>query len=170
MSVVDALAPLVRGLHGRGDVAVAGPVDALSEFESERESDPGPLEVGVSGVGTLTWPLSSSTLDALQQIADRAPYGDGQRNVRDSRVRRAWQLGADLVELGAAWHATIEALAKRSGLGLGQGGRCHATFYKLLIYPPGGHFEAHRDTEKAEGMFATLVVVLPNPFEGGEVV
>lgn len=157
MSVVDALSPLVRRLRGSGDVAVAGPMDEIAE-------------VTVSGVGPLSWPLTEPTLERLRQTADRAPYGDGQRNVRDSRVRRAWQLGADRVELGAAWPATIDALAQQAGLGLGQLGPCHATFYKLLIYPPGGHFKAHRDTEKAEGMFATLVVVLPSAFEGGEVV
>ena len=32
--------------------------------------------------------------------------------------------------------------------------------YKLLLYKTGGHFKAHRDTEKAEGMFGTLIVQL----------
>lgn len=32
----------------------------------------------------------------------------------------------------------------------------------------GSFFKSYRDTEKAEGMFATLVIMLPSEFEGGE--
>ena len=40
--------------------------------------------------------------------------------------------------------------------------------YKLLVYDTGSFFVAHRDTEKAPGMFATLVLVLPCDYSGGE--
>ena len=43
-----------------------------------------------------------------------------------------------------------------------------AELYKLLVYDAGGFFIEHRDTEKAEGMFGTLVIVLPSIYEGGE--
>jgi hypothetical protein len=43
-----------------------------------------------------------------------------------------------------------------------------AAFYKLLLYDEGSFFASHRDTEKAPGMFATLVVVLPSTSTGGE--
>ncbi|CAG8012473.1 unnamed protein product [Penicillium nalgiovense] len=39
----------------------------------------------------------------------------------------------------------------------------------MLIYEKGAMFKPHTDTEKAPGMFATLVIGLPSPFEGGEV-
>jgi hypothetical protein len=42
--------------------------------------------------------------------------------------------------------------------------------YKLLVYDQGSFFVSHRDTEKAPGMFATLVVVLPSASTGGELV
>jgi len=40
----------------------------------------------------------------------------------------------------------------------------------MLVYEPGDFFAEHRDTEKVDGMFATLVVVLPSAFTGGELV
>jgi hypothetical protein len=43
-----------------------------------------------------------------------------------------------------------------------------AHLHKLLVYPPGGHFKPHRDTEKEKGMFATLVIQLPSAFTGGK--
>lgn len=49
-------------------------------------------------------------------------------------------------------------------------GRVAAELYKLLIYDEGSFFVSHRDTEKAPGMFATLVIVLPSIYEGGELI
>jgi len=43
-----------------------------------------------------------------------------------------------------------------------------AELYKLLVYDTGGFFASHRDTEKVEGMFSTLVIVLPSSHSGGE--
>ena len=42
--------------------------------------------------------------------------------------------------------------------------------YKLVYYEKDGHFLSHRDTEKAPGMFATLVVQLPAGHYGGALV
>jgi len=39
-----------------------------------------------------------------------------------------------------------------------------------LLYEEGSFFAPHRDSEKEEGMFGTLVVVLPSQFTGGELV
>jgi hypothetical protein len=38
--------------------------------------------------------------------------------------------------------------------------------YKLLVYDRDGFFLAHRDTEKTDGMFGTLVVTLPSKYCG----
>jgi 2OG-Fe(II) oxygenase superfamily len=38
----------------------------------------------------------------------------------------------------------------------------------LLLYESGGHFTPHRDTEKEDGMFGTLVIQLPSIFTGGD--
>lgn len=42
--------------------------------------------------------------------------------------------------------------------------------YKLLVYEKGGHFVKHRDTEKEDGMVATMVVQLPSEHERGDLV
>jgi len=42
-----------------------------------------------------------------------------------------------------------------------------AELYKLLVYDRGGFFLAHRDTEKADGMFGTLVLTFPSTYRGG---
>jgi 2OG-Fe(II) oxygenase superfamily len=39
--------------------------------------------------------------------------------------------------------------------------------YQLLVYDRGGFFLPHRDTEKTERMFGTLVLTLPSTYRGG---
>jgi 2OG-Fe(II) oxygenase superfamily len=51
-----------------------------------------------------------------------------------------------------------------------QNANVSAELYKLLLYDDGGFFVSHRDTEKTEGMFGTLVIVLPSLHSGGEVI
>lgn len=45
-----------------------------------------------------------------------------------------------------------------------------ANLYKLLVYNTGSFFKPHRDSEKEDGMFATLVVQLPSKYSGGKLV
>jgi hypothetical protein len=44
-----------------------------------------------------------------------------------------------------------------------------ADLYKMLLYEVGGHFQPHRDSEKADGMFGTLIVQLPSVYSGGAI-
>jgi hypothetical protein len=48
--------------------------------------------------------------------------------------------------------------------------KLQAHLYDLLLYEPGSFFLPHRDSEKLDRMVATLVVVLPSSYEGGELV
>jgi hypothetical protein len=54
----------------------------------------------------------------------------------------------------------------RSGLGCGNAS-VSAELYKLLVYDRDGFFLEHRDSEKTDGMFGTLVVTLPSTYRGG---
>ena len=61
-------------------------------------------------------------------------------------------------------------IVDRCATGLGVSGNVQAELYKLLVYDAGSFFIKHRDTEKIPGMFATLVIVLPSEYQGGELV
>lgn len=53
-----------------------------------------------------------------------------------------------------------------------EAGAVRAELYKLNIMTAGGFFKAHKDTPRGDAAtcFGTLVVVLPVPFTGGELV
>lgn len=126
----------------------------------------------VEDVGLLSFPVPDSQVRALVEAAERAPYGKGADTLVDTSVRDCWQIGAERVRLGgAAWNETFAAILGSVGTGLGcPSERLEARFYKLLVYEPGGFFAPHRDTEKAEGMIATLSVSLPTAGAGGELI
>lgn len=106
----------------------------------------------------------------LIELAERAPYGRGGETLVDPAVRKVWQIAAPRVAIGARWQRTVDAIVADAMHGLGVSGSVRAELYKLLVYDVGSFFVEHRDTEKVDGMFATLVVVLPSAHEGGELV
>ena len=126
----------------------------------------------VEGAGMVSFPVPDAQARALIEAAERAPYGKGPETLVDASVRDCWQIDAEKVRLGgSAWPETFARILDAAAAGLGcPGGRLDAWLYKLLVYEPGGFFLPHRDTEKTDGMIATLSVSLPVAGVGGELV
>jgi len=130
-----------------------------------------PPRLVVTGVGSIALPLLPVQAEALLGVAEQAPYGRGSETLVDRAVRRTWQVdGARVALTGQRWSADLAAVVERVRRGLAVAGAIEAQLYKLLIYDTGSFFIPHRDTEKAPGMFATLVVVLPCDYSGGELI
>ena len=123
----------------------------------------------VEGVGQIALPLLPIQAEQLVKVAERAPYGKGEETLIDTDVRRTWQIGADKVRIsGKYWQQNLEEIVAWVANKLGVNGSVNAELYKLLVYDTGSFFVSHRDTEKSSGMFATLVIVLPSNYAGGE--
>lgn len=118
----------------------------------------------------LDWPFTKDDYQALMARATPAPYGHGERTVLNSQVRDAMQIDASELEYDEDWERQIDDIVAQAMQGLGVEGRVRAQAHKVLIYRRGGHFKPHRDSEKIEGMFATLIVALPTTFRGGRLV
>ena len=126
----------------------------------------------VKGAGALSFPVPEAQVQALVAVAERAPYGKGPATLVDRTVRDCLQIDAARIRLaGAGWRDTFGRVLAAAADGLGcPVDRLDAQLYKLLIYEPGGFFVPHRDTEKADGMIATLSISLPVAGAGGEIV
>jgi len=157
---LQPLENLLSSVERAGDFFVSGAVEM-----------PMP-KLEVEGVGVLSFPVPPAQIAALIQHATRAPYGRGEETILDESVRKVWQLPPEKVRLGGkSWAANFDGILKQVVAGLGcEGMAVSAEFYKLLVYDTGGFFCAHRDTEKADGMFGTLVLVLPSAHRGGELI
>jgi hypothetical protein len=118
----------------------------------------------------LSFPVPDAQARALIELAEPAPYGRGGETLVDPAVRKVWQIAASRVAIGTRWQRTLGAIVAEAAHGLGAPGSVRAELYKLLVYDRGSFFVEHRDTEKVDGMFGTLVVVLSSAHEGGELV
>ncbi len=157
--IATDLAALLGTVRRPGDFYVAGEI-AFS-----------PPSLDVASVGPVALPLLPIQARQLIDAAEPAPFGRGEQTIIDPTVRRCGQIGPDRVRLGGRhWARTLEDILARVSDGLGVDEPIDAEFYKLLIYDQGGFFVSHRDTEKVAGMFATLTVVLPSHFSGGDLI
>ncbi|KAF8604764.1 hypothetical protein BDV93DRAFT_471225 [Ceratobasidium sp. AG-I] len=132
--------------------------------------------LAVDGVGAIRLPLATDGSDntyakRLINACVQAPFGQGERTAVDKEVRDTWQVDAAQVHFtNPAWAKYIDEAMKSVCVTLGVDVEANAPkyeFYKLLVYEEGSHFLPHVDSEKTDGMFATMVVLLPSYFEGG---
>ena len=151
------LAALLQEVSRPGDFYAAGTLDIHTP------------RLEVEGVGVIALPLLPVQAAQILEVAERAPYGRGSETLVDTDVRRTWQVDAERLRIGGRhWAEDLGRIVRQVSDGLGVSGQVRAEPYKLLVYDTGSFFVAHRDTEKAPGMFATLVIVLPCDYSGGE--
>jgi hypothetical protein len=123
----------------------------------------------VDGLGPIALPLKRGMAKSLIACCHVAPYGQGTRTVIDLDVRNTHELNPEKFRLSEAWNTAIAAATRSAAAELGlPPDRLEARLYKLLVYEKGGKFLSHRDSEKHDRMVASMIVVLPNAFEGGE--
>ncbi len=126
----------------------------------------------VDELGAIGLPLTIKQAKELKKHCQQAPYGKGKETLVDTKVRRVWRMSTEKFALtNPAWKALLkEVIAQvQADLGLEEQ-KLEAHLYELLLYEPGSFFLSHRDGEKLDRMVATLVIVLPSSYEGGELV
>lgn len=115
-------------------------------------------------------------LTELLEVCSKAPYGRREATILDDSVRKTYQLQPTQLEFKNAEFMKklnkkfLPTMAKRLRLDQYDASHLELEFYKLLVYTPGCMFKPHRDSEKTERMLATLVVILPSIYTGGEMV
>ncbi|CAH0493930.1 unnamed protein product [Peronospora farinosa] len=121
------------------------------EYSLGGQADTLPVDPGlfVDSLGTISLPLVEEQVKKL--IAKSSTGSSRDKNP-------FWEKGLDKL---------TEIRANRLGY---KGIPLQCKLYKVLVYGEGGHFRIHRDTEKEDGMIATLVVQPPSTHEGGDLV
>src|SRR5207248_10382586 len=108
----------------------------------------------------------------LKKHCEEAPYGKGEETLVDTSVRRVWRLTPEHFSLtNPDWEPFLQQTVHKVQEELGlEEQKLESHLYDLLLYEPGSFFLPHRDGEKLDRMVATLVIVLPSSFQGGELV
>ena len=141
-------------------------------FATRRTSATDDLRLEVKGVGRVTWPVARTMARRLCAIARPARYGLKTETRFDPRVRDTWEIPKSRIRIDEPrWRKTFRPLLDRvrRDLGLADGSRLKAELHNMLVYGPGQFFAGHRDSEKADHMIGTLVVILPSEFTGGAI-
>ncbi|KAG9770929.1 hypothetical protein KCU88_g6480, partial [Aureobasidium melanogenum] len=128
----------------------------------------------LSDHGIVGLPLSKNDADVIISKARLSPFGKGEETLVDTSVRKSWQLEPTQFSIrNSEWNNAINRILNDvyKGLSLNCGREnVSADLYKLLLYEEGAFFKPHRDSEKAPGMFGTLMICLPSSHQGGELV
>ena len=129
--------------------------------------------IEISEFGILPLPLNRLTFDCIKPLCSQSPYGSGEETLVDVTVRNSFQLEPKKFEIkNEKFVDQISILVEnkiKPSLGLKRVD-IYAKIYKLLFYEPGGKFDEHRDTEKEDNMFGTLIIQLPSVFTGGDLI
>ncbi len=126
----------------------------------------------VDRVGAIRLPLDGAQARKLIKQCSQAPYGKGTETLVDTDVRRVWELDPARFKLkNPKWNDLVPSIIGEVQQALGlETTKLTAHLYKLLVYDKGSFFLAHRDGEKLDRMVATLVIALPSPHTGGELI
>lgn len=140
-------------------------------FYATEEFPVSKISVSVEGIGPIDFPISSETLEKLMALSHKAQFGLGEKTLLDETVRNTYEIPADKLQVTVPedeLNSLLEAM--RDSMGLDEKSRIVPHLYNLLLYAPGHFFQKHQDSEKLENMIATLVMVLPSPHIGGNLI
>ncbi|KAI0201670.1 hypothetical protein F4808DRAFT_469332 [Astrocystis sublimbata] len=147
-------------------------IQSAGDFAAMKRYQPAPNPVLKIGDCIIPLPLNTRDAELIKEHSRQAPFGKGNETVVDLEVRRTWELSLhDNVRiLNPAWSSFMQTLIHELCEDkLGIVGSIEAHAHKLLLYEEGSFFKAHKDSQKEQGMVATLAVCLPSEHKGGEV-
>jgi hypothetical protein len=131
------------------------------------------FDIKINQIGALNYPLSEDQIMELIAQAKPALFGWKDKTLLDEKIRKVWQVPKNKVKIGTKqWSKKFTKVLEefKQGLGLPKESRLEADLHSLLVYEPGCFFNGHRDSEKADGMVATMIVILPTEHTGGELI
>jgi hypothetical protein len=168
LSQSTAADPAVPAIHRIQQVLASA--DAPGTFATRHTAGINDIYFDVVDVGAVPLPMSDRTAQKLCDVARPARYGLREKTLLDPRVRDTWEISKRQIKLDTRhWQRTLapklDLIAR--DLGLPDGAKLRAELHNLLVYGPGQFFAPHQDSEKAEGMIGSLVVLLPSASKGG---
>ncbi len=131
------------------------------------------LQIAIKPFGILNLPLKSEVVKELIKVATPARFGWRDQTLLDQKVRDAWEISKDQIKIEtASWNQELNAVVEllKKDLGLPETVKLQPNLHNLLIYEPGQFFNYHQDSEKLDGMVATLVIILPSAHKGGALI
>ena len=131
------------------------------------------LQIAVKDVGDFRLPLKPRAIKSLIKQSRPAKYGLKEQTLLDKTVRDVWEIPKSRVKINQRhWKKSFDTalLQLKTSPGISEQSKLKAELHNLIIYEPGQFFKPHQDSEKCDGMVATLVVLLPSYYRGGTLI
>lgn len=131
------------------------------------------LQLELKGVRSFQFPLNAEQMTSLINHASPAHFGRRDKTIFDTKIRDVWEIKADQIAIQhPAWESELtKTLSQfKKELGFSAQDELIPELHNFLIYEPGQFFKPHQDSEKCDGMVASLVIVLPGKHTGGDFV
>ena len=133
-----------------------------------------PVELRIKRLGKraskITLPLNDRGEKALLSLCKPATCGVNAQDVYEPKYRQAFGLFADEISHNFEIQSKTVLDEIRAALCPHTDVVLTTKLEKLNVYTAGGFFKGHTDHARASNFIGTLVLVLPSPFEGGELV
>lgn len=141
------------------------------KFYVEEELDCTDLSITIAGIGSIQFPIQMNSIELLLKESTAAKFGLREQTLLDTTVRDTSEISADKISIQINQQKFTQMLVHmRDSLGLSENGILTPYLHNLLIYGPGQFFKLHQDSEKIDGMVATLVIILPSAHIGGDLI
>ncbi len=130
------------------------------------------LKITVGDQFHVTTAMTPKSRRELVKLGVTASFGCREKTLLDPGVRNTWEFSREIVTLsGEKWSQSLKAELKKMSAQLGiSSDNINFELHNLLYYEKGQFFAKHQDSEKKDQMIATLVVILPTTYGGGELV
>jgi 2OG-Fe(II) oxygenase superfamily len=145
---------------------------SLSEkFYVEDVLDCSDLSINIAEIGPIQFPIEILDIESLLKASESAKFGFREQTLLDKTVRDTSEISGDKISVQINQKKLNQMLNyMREQLGLAEDTILRPHLHNLLIYGPGQFFKPHQDSEKLDGMVATLVIILPSPHIGGDLI
>lgn len=154
-------------------IAALEAIEAKGSFCTQIQLPCKDIDIKINKLGILSNPISESQIQELISKAKPAKFGWKDQTILDENVRKTWEIKKNHINIPAKqWKKTFEPLLEKfkAQLGLPRNSKLKAELHNMLIYEPGCFFKTHQDSEKTNGMVASMVVILPTEYEGGDLI
>ena len=141
------------------------------QFYVEDALDCSDLNINIAGIGPIQFPIETRDIESLLKASESAKFGFREQTLLDKAVRDTSEISSDKISVQINQKKLNQMLGSmREQLGLAEDTILSPHLHNLLIYGPGQFFKPHQDSEKLDGMVATLVIILPSPHIGGDLI
>lgn len=156
-----------------GIVAALESIESKGSFCVEKKISSNDFDIKFNKIGVIAFPIGQQQINDLIGISKPASFGWKDQTILDKEIRNVWEISKTKIKISKKqWNNKFEPLLEKfkEELGLPKNSKLTAELHNMLIYEKAHFFKPHQDTEKSDGMIATLVVILPTEHQGGELI